>query len=86
MQLQPRGRFQRTEPWREAAHDLRGTVGAVKLAANALGHAVATPELPAFVNLVGQSADSLPLRPIPNSLGEAPTRRFCARGTYSITY
>jgi signal transduction histidine kinase len=31
----------------------------VKLAANALGHAVATPELPAFVSLVRRSADSL---------------------------
>jgi signal transduction histidine kinase len=50
---------ERTELWREAAHDLRGNVGAVKLAANALGHAVATPELPAFVSLVRKSADSL---------------------------
>jgi signal transduction histidine kinase len=50
---------ERTELWREAAHDLRGNVGAVKLAANALGHAVATPELPAFVSLVRRSADSL---------------------------
>ena len=50
---------ERTELWREAAHDLRGNVGAVKLAANALGHAVATPELPAFVSLGRKSADSL---------------------------
>jgi signal transduction histidine kinase len=50
---------ERTELWREAAHDLRGNVGAVKLAANALGHAVSTPELPAFVSLVRRSADSL---------------------------
>jgi signal transduction histidine kinase len=50
---------ERTELWREAAHDLRGNVGAVKLAANALGHAVATPELPAFVSLVRKTADSL---------------------------
>jgi signal transduction histidine kinase len=50
---------ERTELWREAAHDLRGNVGAVKLAANALGHAVATPDLPAFVSLVRKSADSL---------------------------
>src|SRR5580704_14141370 len=50
---------ERTELWREAAHDLRGNVGAVKLAANALGHAVSTPELPAFVRLVRRSADSL---------------------------
>jgi signal transduction histidine kinase len=50
---------ERAELWREAAHDLRGNVGAVKLAANALGHAVATPELPAFVSLVRKSADSL---------------------------
>lgn len=50
---------ERSELWREAAHDLRGNVGAVKLAANALGHAVATPELPAFVSLVRRSADSL---------------------------
>jgi len=50
---------ERTELWREAAHDLRGNVGAVKLAANALGHAVATQELPAFVSLVRKSADSL---------------------------
>ncbi len=50
---------ERTELWREAAHDLRGNVGAVKLAASALGHAVATPQLPAFVNLVRRSADSL---------------------------
>ena len=50
---------ERTELWREAAHDLRGNVGAVKLAANALGHAVATPELPAFVSMVRRSADSL---------------------------
>jgi signal transduction histidine kinase len=50
---------ERTELWREAAHDLRGNVGAVKLAANALGHAVATPQLPDFVSLVSKSADSL---------------------------
>ncbi|HEY0340527.1 MAG TPA: HAMP domain-containing sensor histidine kinase, partial [Steroidobacteraceae bacterium] len=50
---------ERTELWREAAHDLRGNVGAVKLAATALGHAVATPELPTFVSLVRKSADSL---------------------------
>jgi signal transduction histidine kinase len=50
---------ERSELWREAAHDLRGNVGAVKLAANALGHAAATPELPAFVSLVRKTADSL---------------------------
>jgi len=50
---------ERMELWREAAHDLRGNVGAVKLAASALGHAVATPQLPAFVNMVRKSADSL---------------------------
>jgi signal transduction histidine kinase len=50
---------ERTELWREAAHDLRGNVGAVKLAATALGHAVSTPQLPAFVSLVRKSADSL---------------------------
>ena len=50
---------ERTELWREAAHDLRGNVGALKLAASALGHAVATPQLPAFVSLVRRSADSL---------------------------
>jgi signal transduction histidine kinase len=50
---------ERTELWREAAHDLRGNVGAVKLAANALGRAVSTPELPAFVSLVSKTADSL---------------------------
>jgi signal transduction histidine kinase len=49
---------ERTELWREAAHDLRGNVGAVKLAATALGQAVATPDLPTFVSLV-RSADSL---------------------------
>jgi signal transduction histidine kinase len=48
----------RTELWREAAHDLRGNVGAVKLAANALGQ-VGTPEMPAFAGLVRKSADSL---------------------------
>jgi signal transduction histidine kinase len=50
---------ERTELWREAAHDLRGNVGAVKLAATALGQAVATPDLPTFVSLVHRSADSL---------------------------
>jgi signal transduction histidine kinase len=50
---------ERTELWREAAHDLRGNVGAVKLAANALGRAVATPKMPEFVGLVRRSADSL---------------------------
>jgi signal transduction histidine kinase len=50
---------ERTELWREAAHDLRGNVGAVKFAANALDHAVATPQLPTFVGLVRRSADSL---------------------------
>jgi signal transduction histidine kinase len=50
---------ERTELWREAAHDLRGNVGAVKFAATALDHAVATPQLPAFVGLVRRSADSL---------------------------
>jgi signal transduction histidine kinase len=50
---------ERAELWREAAHDLRGNVGAVKLAANALGHAVETSELPAFASLVSKSADSL---------------------------
>jgi signal transduction histidine kinase len=49
---------ERTELWREAAHDLRGNVGAVKLAATALGR-VATPELPAFVSIVRRSAESL---------------------------
>jgi signal transduction histidine kinase len=57
-QLRALGR-ERTELWREAAHDLRGNVGAVKLAANALGHAASTPELPAFVSMVRRSADSL---------------------------
>ncbi len=50
---------ERTELWREAAHDLRGTVGAVKLAATALGHAAATPQLPTFVSRVRRSAESL---------------------------
>jgi signal transduction histidine kinase len=50
---------ERSELWREAAHDLRGNVGAVKLAANALGRAAATPEFPAFVSLVRKTADSL---------------------------
>lgn len=50
---------ERTELWREAAHDLRGNVGAVKFAANALDHAVATPQMPTFVGLVRRSADSL---------------------------
>jgi signal transduction histidine kinase len=49
----------RIELWREAAHDLRGTVGAVKLAATALGHVVSAPELPGMVNLVRRGADSL---------------------------
>jgi signal transduction histidine kinase len=49
---------ERTELWREAAHDLRGNVGAVKLAANALGRA-GTPEMPTFVGLVRKTADSL---------------------------
>ncbi|MDB6091673.1 MAG: histidine kinase [Gammaproteobacteria bacterium] len=50
---------ERTELWREAAHDLRGNVGAVKLAATALGRAGATSELPTFVSMVRKSADSL---------------------------
>lgn len=58
---------ERTELWREAAHDLRGTVGAVKLAATALGQ-VATPgagrvatssELSEFVGRVRRSVESL---------------------------
>lgn len=49
----------RLELWREAAHDLRGTVGAVRLAASALGSAVAAPQMPNFVNLVRRSAESL---------------------------
>ena len=50
---------ERTELWREAAHDLRGNVGAVKFAATALGRAVATPDFPNCVSLVRKSADSL---------------------------
>jgi signal transduction histidine kinase len=50
---------ERTELWREAAHDLRGNVGAVKLAATALGRAAATPQFPTFVNMVRRSAESL---------------------------
>ena len=56
---------ERTELWREAAHDLRGTVGAVKLATAALGYAASTsgqvtaPELPEFVGRVRRSVDSL---------------------------
>ena len=52
----------RTELWREAAHDLRGTVSAVKLAATALGRAVQavpTPQLPTIVTRVRRSAESL---------------------------
>jgi signal transduction histidine kinase len=49
---------ERTELWREAAHDLRGNVGAVRLAATALGRAVAT-DLPTRVSLLHRSADSL---------------------------
>lgn len=58
---------ERTELWREAAHDLRGTVGAVKLAATVLGQ-VATPgsgkaatttELSQFVGRVRHSVESL---------------------------
>ena len=58
---------ERTELWREAAHDLRGTVGAVKLAATALGHVAipssgkpeATTQLSEFVGRVRRSAESL---------------------------
>lgn len=56
---------ERTELWREAAHDLRGTVGAVKLATAALGYAAAAsgqalaPQLPEFVGRVRRSVDSL---------------------------
>jgi signal transduction histidine kinase len=54
---------ERTELWREAAHDLRGTVGAVKLAATALGRAVTTAStaarLPEFVDRVRNSVESL---------------------------
>jgi signal transduction histidine kinase len=54
---------ERTELWREAAHDLRGTVGAVKLATAALGSAAATtgpaPQLPEFVSRVRRSVESL---------------------------
>jgi len=58
---------ERTELWREAAHDLRGTVGAVKLAATALGRvamsppgkAAATSQLAEFVGRVRRSAESL---------------------------
>lgn len=57
---------ERTELWREAAHDLRGTVGAVKLAATALGQ-VAAPspdkaapsQLSEFVGRVRRSVESL---------------------------
>ncbi len=58
---------ERTELWREAAHDLRGTVGAVKLAATALGQVAtrghgktaATSELSEFVGRVRRSVESL---------------------------
>jgi signal transduction histidine kinase len=58
---------ERTELWREAAHDLRGTVGAVKLAATALGRvampssgkAATTSQLPEFVGRVRRSVESL---------------------------
>ncbi len=55
---------ERAELWREAAHDLRGTVGAVKLAATALGRAVtigsvASPPLTEFVSRVRRGAESL---------------------------
>ena len=54
---------ERTELWREAAHDLRGTVGAVKLAATALGRAVSTSptgvHLPQFVGRVRRSVESM---------------------------
>jgi signal transduction histidine kinase len=49
---------ERTELWREAAHDLRGNVGAVKFAASALGQA-RTSQLANFVSLVSRSAESL---------------------------
>lgn len=55
---------ERIELWREAAHDLRGTVGAVKLATTALGHAAATSgqaarQLPEFVGRIRRSVESL---------------------------
>ena len=58
---------ERTELWREAAHDLRGTVGAVKLAATALGHVTmtssgktaTTTQLSEFVGRVRRSVESL---------------------------
>ena len=56
---------ERTELWREAAHDLRGTVGAVKLATAALGHVAAStgqavaPQLPEFVGRVRRAVESL---------------------------
>lgn len=58
---------ERTELWREAAHDLRGTVGAVKMAATALGQvatpapgkAATPPELSEFVGRVRHSVESL---------------------------
>jgi signal transduction histidine kinase len=58
---------ERTELWREAAHDLRGTVGAVKLAATALGQVAApspdkaatTSQLSEFVGRVRRSVESL---------------------------
>jgi len=58
---------ERTELWREAAHDLRGTVGAVKLAATALGRVAMpssgndapTSQLSEFVGRVRRSVESL---------------------------
>ena len=58
---------QRTALWREAAHDLRGTVGAVKLATTVLGQVATTAsgrsstasELREFVQRVRQSVESL---------------------------
>ena len=54
---------ERNELWREAAHDLRGTVGAVKLAATALGQVASTAstaaQLPQFVGRVRRSVESL---------------------------
>jgi signal transduction histidine kinase len=57
---------ERTELWREAAHDLRGTVGAVKLAATALGRVMpssdksaTTPQLSESVGRMRRSVESL---------------------------
>jgi signal transduction histidine kinase len=50
---------QRAEGWREAAHDLRGTVGAVANASSALLHGVNEPQRAAVSRNLQRSVDAL---------------------------